>query len=140
MLHLLHPALLHYSIAFIGVGGACEVAGILARREAWARFGGTLLLIGLVALVPTMVSGYLAANTTTATGEAELLLERHERLAWILLLLLLGAQFWKAWNRGELAPGPRKVYALLVAAAWGLTLWVAWLGGQMVYVQGVGVR
>ena len=139
-MHLVHPALLHFSVAFIIVGGACEVAGLLSRRDAWARFGGTLLLVGLASLIPTMVSGYLAANTVVVPDGAQALLEGHERNGWILLGLLLGAQFWKAWCRGQLGPGQAKLYAVLIAVVIFFALWAAWLGGQMVYLQGVGVR
>ena len=140
MLHLLHPAFLHFSVAFVTVGGVCEVAGLLSRREAWARFGGTLLLVGLASLVPTMVSGYLAANTVVVADEGQALLDGHELNGWILLGLLLGAQFWKAWCRGQFGPAQGKLYAAWIAAVVFFALRAAWLGGQMVYFQGVGVR
>jgi len=140
LLHLFHPALIHFSVAFITVGGICEIAGLLSRRAAWARFGGTLLLIGLASLVPTMISGYLAANTVVVADEGQLLLEGHERNGWILLGLLLGAQFWKAWCRGQFGPGAEKLYAAWIAVVVVFTLRAAWLGGQLVYFQGVGVR
>ena len=139
-MHLFHPALLHFSVAFITVGGACEVVGLLLRRELIERFGAQLLLIGLASLVPTMISGYLAANTVDVTNEGRVLLDAHERNGWIVLLLLLGTQFWKAWCGGSLGASWQKLYAALVAAVVLLTLYGAWLGGQMVYVQGVGVR
>ena len=63
MLHLFHPALLHYSVAFVTVGGVCEIAGLLSRREPLARFGGTLLLLGLASLVPTLVMDHLHRGT-----------------------------------------------------------------------------
>lgn len=140
MLHLIHPALVHFSVAFVIVGGACEVAGMMLRREQVERFGAQLLLIGLASLVPTMISGYLAANTVDVTQEGRELLARHERNGWIVLALLLGTQFWKAWRAGNLGPAHRGLYALLVVAAVLFLIYGAWLGGQMVYGQGVGVR
>jgi uncharacterized membrane protein len=140
LLHLLHPALLHFSVAFVIVGGICEITGLLFKREAWDRFGGTLLLIGLASLVPTMISGYLAANTVMVAPAGQALLDVHEWNAWILLGLLLGAQFWKAWCRGQFGPAQQKIYALWIVAVVVFTFRAAWLGGQMVYLQGVGVR
>ena len=140
MLHLIHPALLHFSVAFVTVGGACEIVGIVSHREVLERFGVRSLLIGLASLVPTMVSGYLAANTVDVTAEGRLLLDAHERNGWIVLGLLLGSQFWKAWCGGRLSSGQRRLYVVLVAVVVGLMLYGAWLGGQMVYAHGVGVR
>jgi len=139
-MHLIHPAFLHFSVAFVVAGGVCEVAGLFSKRDDWSRFGGTLLLIGLASLIPTMISGYLAANTVVVADEAQALLDGHERNGWILLGLLLGSQFWKAWCRGQLGPGQGKLYAVLIAVVVFFTLRAAWLGGQMVYVQGIGVR
>ena len=57
MLHLVHPALVHFSVAFLVFGAIAEAGGLLARREALARWGGQLVLVGCVSLVPTIVSG-----------------------------------------------------------------------------------
>ena len=140
MLHLIHPALLHFTVAFVTAGGVCEIAGWLSRREALSRFGGLLLLIGLASLVPTVVSGYLAANTVSLTDRSRALLERHEACGWYVLGVLFGAQFWKAWCRGRLGPRAQRFYIALIALVVLCTIWGAWLGGQMVYLHGVGVR
>ncbi len=140
MLHLFHPALLHFSVAFLVAGGAAETWGLLADRESPRRFGATLLLIGLVSLVPTIATGYLAANTSGSPADGGLLLGAHERNGWILLGLLVGSQFWKAWFRGELPASHRPFYAVVLIAVVLLTAYSAWLGGRMVYGQGYGVR
>jgi uncharacterized membrane protein len=140
MLHLFHPALVHFSIAFLGVGGTVEAYGILTRREEAARWGGRLVLIGLVSLLPTIASGYLAANTVELPAGGAELLGRHERNGLLLLALTLGTQFWKAWCGGRVPQGPDRLYALLLIVAVGLAAYGAWLGGRMVYGQGIGVR
>jgi uncharacterized membrane protein len=139
VLHLIHPALVHFSVAFLVVGAASEAVGLLARLDAAARWGGTLVLVGAASLVPTIVSGYLAANTLAFDAAAEPLLDAHERNGWILLGLVLAVLFWKAWNGGRVADGQRLVYALLLGAVLAVALWSAWLGGRMVYFEGVGV-
>ncbi len=139
MLHLFHPAFLHFSVAFIVAGGVAEAWGLVADRESPRRFGATLLLIGLVSLVPTIATGYLAANTSGLPEDGGLLLGAHERNGWILLGLLVGSQFWKAWFRGELPASHRPFYVAVLIAVVLLTAYSAWLGGRMVYGQGYGV-
>ncbi len=133
MLHLFHPAFLHFSVAFIVAGGATEAWGLLADRESLRRFGATLLLLGLASLVPTIASGYLAANTSGLPEVGGSLLGAHERNGWILLGLLAGSQFWKGWCRGELPARQRPFYAVVLIAVVLLTAYSAWLGGRMVY-------
>jgi uncharacterized membrane protein len=138
--HLVHPALVHFTVAFLVVGGACEVWGILTRRDELARWGGQLILVGLASVGPTIVSGFLAANVVRIPREAQDLLAVHEQNGLILLALLLGIQFWKAWSGGKLGTTESRFYALLLVVAVALTIWGAWLGGQLVYVRGIGIR
>ena len=139
MWHLFHPAFLHFSVAFLVAGGATEAWGLMTGRESARRLGATLLLLGLVSLVPTIASGYLAANTLGLPVDGGLLLDSHERNGWILLGLLVGSQFWKAWFRGELPARHRPFYVVVLVAIVLLTAYSAWLGGRMVYGQGYGV-
>jgi uncharacterized membrane protein len=140
MLHLIHPALVHFSVAFIIAGGAGEVWGMLAGRDAVRRWGASLALAGLVSLVPTLASGYLAANTVHVPEASARLLDAHERNGWIVLGLLFAAQFWKAWGGGRIPERQRSFYAAVMAAAVLFTVYGAWLGGRMVYAHAIGVH
>ena len=139
MFHLVHPALVHFSVAFVVAGGVTEVWGLATGRAALQRWGATLLLVGLGSLVPTIASGYLADNTLDLSGAPKSLLEAHERNGWILLGLLLATQFWKAWRGGTLGERERWIYAVTLVGVIALTVYSAWLGGRMVYGHGVGV-
>ena len=139
-MHLAHPALVHFSVALLVAGGLAEAWGLLARGERIARFGERLLLLGAVSLVPTIASGYLAVNTVDVPAAAVRVVAAHERNAWFLLGLMLVAFFWKGSFQGVLPPAHRPIYALLLLAMVGLTIWSAILGGEMVYTHAIGVR
>jgi len=139
MLHLFHPGFVHFSVAFVVAGAAAEIWGTLGGREPVRRWGATMLIAGLISLVPTLASGYLAANTVEVPDEAAGLLESHERNAWLLLGLLFGSQFWKAWCGGSIPQRQRKLYVLALLAIALLALYGAWLGGRMVYEHAVGI-
>ncbi len=139
MLHLIHPAFVHFSIALLILGGVIEAAGLFASREPLARFGGTLLVLGTLSLVPTIVTGFLAANTVTPGDGATGLLGSHERNGLLLLGCFVALQFWKAWYRGQLPASQRRLYAVLLLVGVLLVGYSAWLGGQLVYLHGVGV-
>jgi uncharacterized membrane protein len=140
MLHLVHPALVHFSVAFLVSGAIVEIAGMLAEREAARRWGGSLLLAGLAALVPTIASGYLAANTVALGAGGAASLAYHELNGWIVLALAFASQFWKAWCGGRVPERARIAYVGLLAALAVATVCGAALGGRMVYLQGIGVR
>ena len=75
--------------------------GAMFGRGGRDRNGNPLVLLGLASLVPTLVTGYLAANSLAIEMNVRDLLDAHERNGWFLLGLLLGTQFWKAWCGGR---------------------------------------
>lgn len=138
-LHLVHAALVHVPAAFLVVGGGVEAAALVLRKPGIARFGGTLVLLGALALVPTLVAGIVAANVLSIPPEAHATLDAHERNAWILLGAAAVLVIAKAWVRGAVPERLRLPYALALVATVALTIWTAWLGAALVYGHGVGV-
>lgn len=138
-LHLVHAALVHIPVAFLVVGGLLEAGALVGRWPGAARFGGALVLLGAIALVPTIVAGIVAENIVTVSAQALGTLEAHERNAWILLGTLVALVAAKAWQRGQVPERLRLVYALGLLVTVALVLWGAWLGGRLVYGYGVGV-
>ena len=139
MLHLFHPALVHFAVAFLVAGGLIEALALLGARHDAARFGGWLVVLGTVALVPVIASGYVASNTTELSAGARPILSDHERNGWILLAVFVAAQLWKGWNGGEVPASHRLYYAALLLGGVLLTAFNAYLGGRLVYGEGVGV-
>lgn len=139
MLHLVHPALVHFPIAFLVTGGLVEAFGIFARREKAERLGATLVLLGALFLVAAIAAGYLASNTVTPAPGAAEPLDDHERSALILLAVVLVLTLWKAWGGGAVPPSQRIPYAVALLVGVGWTAYTAILGGRLVYVWGVGV-
>lgn len=139
MLYLLHPALVHFSVALLILGSLVEAVGLLSEREPLSRFGGVLVILGALSLVPTVITGYLAANTAPSADAARAWLDDHERSGWIVVGWFVATQFWKAWHRGRLPRGQRTFYAVLLVAGALLTAYAAVLGGRLVYLHAVGV-
>ena len=139
MLHLLHPALVHFAIAFLVVGPALESWGVLARRETAARFGSVLTIAGMAALAPTIVAGYLAANALAVEGATRAALDRHESFGLMLLGVCLAVALARAWMRGRIEGGARVPYVIGLWVVIALAGTTALLGGRLVYGLGVGV-
>jgi uncharacterized membrane protein len=139
MLHLLHPAAVHFPVALLVLGAVCEASGLFSSRDGLRHFGGSLVIAGTLFLVPTIVTGYLAANSVTPTGRALTIVERHELVAWVVGGWFFACLFWKGWMRGEIAGRHRITYALALLVGAGLVVYGALLGGGLVYSLGVGV-
>ncbi len=138
--HLLHPAAVHFAVAFIVIGVPCEVAGLLGRRRSLAAWGSGLVLAGTMALVPTVVSGFLAANTARVPDSALHTLQGHERAGLAALAVFVLGTLWKAWFGGAVPAWQHRLYAAWLLLGLALVGWGAWLGAELVYLHGVGVR
>lgn len=139
MAHLVHPALVHFTVAFLVVGTLTEATALLLRREGGARWGGALTLLGTIAALPTIVAGFVAEASAPIADSALRLVDRHERLGLMLLGVLLTLAVVKAWGRGKIPEGARVLYALGLLAACALAAATAVVGGSLVYGLGVGV-
>lgn len=140
MLNLLHPVLVHFSVAFLVTGGLCEALGIFKSHEPLERFGGTLVLAGTASLLPTVITGLLAEFSITIPAGANDAVSLHQRLGLATFGLFVVSQFWKAWGRGRLAAGQRLPYALVLLVGVVLVVAGAATGGHMVYRLAVGVE
>ena len=139
MLHLIHPALVHFTIAFLVVGGLAEAYGIARARERTERFGGALVLLGTLALVPTVAAGFLAQNTLPVTGPQAAAIDDHERLGLVVLGIFVPLLVVKAWGRGRPPRGARGLYVVGLIVGVVAVAATAYVGGLMVYRLGVGV-
>lgn len=139
MLHLVHPVLVHATVAFLIIGGLVEAYGVVTRRNAAERFGGILVVVGTISLVPTIVAGFLAENSLTLSSAGEEAVDDHERLGLLVLGVFVPLLLMKAWGRGRPPEHWRGLYAAGLVVGVGLAAAAAYVGGLMVYELGVGV-
>ncbi len=139
MLALIHPILVHFSVAFLVTGACVEAWGLLRRSERARSLGATLVLAGTVSLVPTIAAGFLAVNSVALGPEAVPVAGRHETTGLLVLATFTVSQFWKGWVRGRIPETQRIAYVVLLLTGVALVVYGALLGGELVYVHGVGV-
>jgi uncharacterized membrane protein len=138
-LHLIHPVIVHVTVAFLVVGAFCEAYGICVRRESVARFGGALVVLGTVSLVPAIVAGFLAENALTLSAAGAEAVDDHERLGLVVLGVFVPLLLMRAWGRGRPPERLRALYLAGLIAGVAAAAATAYLGGLMVYELGVGV-
>jgi uncharacterized membrane protein len=139
VLHLIHPVVVHVTVAFLIVGGLIEAYGIAKRRHGAERFGGLLVVLGTASLVPAIAAGFLAENSLTLTPTGAEAVGDHERLGLMVFGVFVPLLLMKAWGRGRPPEGWRGFYAAGLLVGVGITAAAAYHGGFMVYELGVGV-
>lgn len=141
-LYHLHPAAVHFPIAFLIAGAAVAAVRLgrsapewLSQAESW------LLWLGTLSAWATLGLGLLAERTGPHVASAWEVQAEHETLAWwtcavftVLALLRLYAV-----KRGRDSGFVRGLQAALWIAGLGLLVATALHGAELVYGFGVGV-
>jgi uncharacterized membrane protein len=134
----LHSMVVHFPIALLFVAVALELAALYAPWREKLR----------PAAIITLVVGTLGAAVAVLTGPDENMRgiaigHTHESMAKITLLLFGILTVWRLYGvRKKQADSAVRTAAFLVVALVGLGVlsYTGWLGGQLVYQHGAGVK
>lgn len=134
--HLLHPAAVHFPIAFLFLGLAAEAAGRLRRGPPWlGDAAGVLLWLGAAGAWAALGLGLVAEEYAPHVPAAWETLEDHKSLAWATAALFSVLSAWR-WRRPRAAP---RLFLAVWLAACGLLSATAFEGGELVFGHGMGI-
>lgn len=136
-----HPLLVHYPIALWPVGFAVDLVAWVAKREEWHGFAYLLQALGAVAALAAVLSGNDAAGSYRDESGVQALIERHEDLATLTLVLFLVVVLGRLplHLQKRLCGWKLKAWILAAGVGSGLVWVTGHYGGELVYEQGVGV-
>jgi uncharacterized membrane protein len=129
----LHPALVHFPIAWLVGLALVDFVGLALKREEWQRVGIFVLAGTVLSLAPTAATGLSRAAHMPSDPAVHALLVTHRTLNFVVSGLVLAAFALRLSRRNRLQRSWRIVYLALVFAATGVVLVAADFGGRMVY-------
>jgi uncharacterized membrane protein len=133
--HELHAATVHAPLALLPTAAAVDLVAAVTGDRGQARLGRALWWVG--------AGGALVAGLAGAAASQEIRTEDEQTadMIWLHGLgnagLLVGALGLATWRSGR---GPSVLGSIVGLAASAASLYTAYLGGEMVYGRGVGVR
>jgi uncharacterized membrane protein len=133
----MHPALVHFPIAWVFLLLLLEAWALLARRDDLHRAGLPLLVLACVSFVPAALTGFLRASAMGNDPEFRALMIPHRNMNIAAGAACLAALVLRA-RRGNAAGGAkaRWPYLLLVGTGAALLLAAGHLGGKLVFGPG----
>lgn len=131
----LHPSVVHYPIALLPVSLAADALGLLTRNRSLLELGRLTMPIAAASAAVAGVFGLIAQEVIDTDEEGMDMLITHRTLN-LGLIGMAAAMAARRVTEKEPSPG----YLAAGAAGVAAMIYSAYLGGQMVYDRGVGVR
>ena len=134
-LHELHPSLVHLPLGVLPLAAGVDLAAALSGDRTLDRAGRMLWAAGTAGGLLAGIAGLAATQEVKVT-------DKHVSDAMLVhglgnTVITIGALALTAWRRGH---EPSVLSALIGFGAIGAALYTAYLGGELVYARGVGVR
>lgn len=130
-----HPALVHFPLTLLPLSVGADLLGRLTGSEALLEVGRRMMPVAAASGLVAGVAGLMAQTEVEADGEALEMLKTHRTLN-LGLVAIAGAM---AAYRAR-AERPSAAYLGVGLAGLAALTYSAYLGGAMVYHEGVGVE
>ena len=136
--HPIHPALVHFPIAFLTAASLCDLATLIGFQSAWPPTF-PLLGLGLSTALLAMIAGFIDLQKLQGNEPAEKTANLHMMFigaAWCFYLTALLLRN----DQMQIIPTPSLIpiglsFAGLITLCLG-----GWQGGKLVYLHGANVR
>jgi uncharacterized membrane protein len=135
----LHSALNDLPVILLIASVAFDLLGSATKRDSLKAAGfWTIVGAGIGALV-ALITGLRAEDSIEHGGSVHLVMERHQTLAISATVLIIALAAWRIWRKGQLRSQERPVYLTITSVGALAIIWVAHLGGTIVYRYGGGI-
>lgn len=134
----LHAAVNDLPAALIMVSVLFDLLGAVLKRDTLKAAGFWTLILGVVGAGAAVLSGKLAEEAVEHSDQAHAVMETHETLGTIVLVMF---GLLAAWRVVRKVLGPREQPVYLTAGVIGVALMVytARLGGVLVFDHAIGI-
>ena len=138
----LHPVADHFTVSLLIVGVLIDLVASMAPTRTWLRYMAlTLMILGAIAAGCSYFTGDMEADRVwqTMSGPAKGVLHWHAMLGEYFAIVFGVLAVWRILIQAVgFFAGTRPLYLIAAMISAGVLIYIAHLGGQMVYTYGVG--
>jgi len=135
----LHPVLVHFPLALLPVSVLADALATLAGVASLRPVGWWAMAAAAAGAAAAAAAGWYDMTRASLDEPVHHRVHRHRRFGLALLAALVGLAVW----RGVMEASDRFIpmlYLDLAALTVALAVFQGWLGGELVYADGVFVR
>lgn len=133
-LHEVHPAIAHFPVALLPTAVLADLFGSVSGDKSWNEIGRRLMPVAATSMAVTGLAGFAAQPGVRTEEDSHDLLISHRNLNVALLAATAVLAGIRSRRR---RPGIGYLMAGIAASA--AVTYTGYLGGRMVYTNGVGV-
>jgi len=138
----LHPVVDHFTVSLLVVGVLIDLTASVVPSRIWLRYTAlTLMILGAIAAGASYYTGGMEADRVwnAMSDPAKAVLHRHATLGTYMAVVFGVLAVWRILIEAiGLFGASRPIYLIFAVVSAGIVLYIGSLGGQMVYVYGVG--
>lgn len=135
----LHPATVHFPIALLFTAGICLILVFILKKSFFLDMAFWLHTFGLIGVGLAIITGNLA-TPLEIPDEAKAMLNNHETLGYVIGWLYLMLWLWLYLRKTTMGKTEMTIFTILFIGCLALVTWTSWIGGQLVYEWGAGVK
>jgi uncharacterized membrane protein len=139
-LRLLHPIVVHFTIALFIVAVLLDIAGVVLRKPGLHAVAWVNLALAAIAAIATVSAGMTAETLVAITPQAHETLDIHKLLGFYSLGAILLLFTWRYALRGAFPRRGALLYTVISLTGVGVVSGAGYYGGEMVYRHGAAVR
>ena len=139
-LYLIHPILVHFTIALFSMSVLFDVLAKLTKKQGLHSAAWYNLVFASLSVIATVIFGLIAEARAPHTDAGHALLKTHETLGFIVMGIILILVIWRIILKGKLPLKGLVVYLSVAILGVGLMFVGGYYGGEMVYTHGYGVK
>ncbi len=138
----IHPIVVHFPIALLITATFVGLLAVLFKnkREELKIVLYWILILGSIGVLAALVSGLYEAGRVVHNEAIHKIMEKHELLGYIITSAFAIIALWVIIRKRKIQIRELTVITLLLLASSSVLVYSAYLGGQMVYEQGAGVK
>lgn len=141
-MYFLHPVIVHFAIALLSVAVICDFLYLVSKKDNFWQIANYLIVAGTLSAIGAVLTGTQAFKLIEVNPNIEHLVNSHRssgQMAMWMFIALTGLRF--LFIKLQLFQKPLKwLYYILSLIALVFLLRTGLLGGEMVYIHGVGIH
>lgn len=137
---LLHPPIVHFPIALLFSAAIFALLSLFAKRELFKEIVFWNLLFGVISAIAAVLTGLLAEQNLIHNEEIHELLEKHEFNGFAIAIAFLILLSWLWIRKNKFGKREYITWVILLVFGAAMITYQGWLGGEMVFQQGAGVK